>query len=151
MPRCPGLDSSGGHTFRFPVSFKVCSCCFFVIKNGVNLGSISNFLGKSCCSEIIVTDFYDNNALRWTGIPTQEIWETGAPLTITGKLWLLYKVINYTLNSSGIPTQQMRETGAPWTTANKYTLSIYKLGFKPSKRGRQELPWLIFQSMIVKF
>ena len=54
---------------------------------------------------------------------------------------------------TGIPTQQARETGAPWTDISvndrwKLLLKLDKLGFKPSKQGRQELPGLILQSMI---
>ena len=54
---------------------------------------------------------------------------------------------------TGIPTQQARETGAPWTDTSvndrwNLLLKLDKLGFKPSKQGRQELPGLILQSMI---
>ena len=55
--------------------------------------------------------------------------------------------------STGIPTQQARETGAPWTDTSvndrwNLLLKLDKLGFKPRKEGRQELPGLILQSMI---
>ena len=48
---------------------------------------------------------------------------------------------------TGIPTQQARETGAPWTDTSVYNsyyllLKLDKLGFQPSKQGRQELPSL---------
>ena len=51
---------------------------------------------------------------------------------------------------TGIPTQQARETGAPWTDTSvndrwKLLLKLEKLGFKPSKQGRQEIPGLILQ------
>ena len=54
---------------------------------------------------------------------------------------------------TGIQAQQERETRAPWsdTSVNdrwKLLLKLDKLGFKPSKQGRQELPGLILQSMI---
>ena len=54
---------------------------------------------------------------------------------------------------TGIQTQQARETRAPWTDTSvndrwKLLLKLDKLGFKPSKQGRQELPGLILQSMI---
>ena len=54
---------------------------------------------------------------------------------------------------TGIQAQQARETRAPWndTSVNdrwKLLLILDKLGFKPSKQGRQELPGLILQSMI---
>ena len=54
---------------------------------------------------------------------------------------------------TGIQTQQARETRAPWTDTSvndrwKLLLKLDKLGFKPSKQGRQELPGLIFQSMV---
>ena len=54
---------------------------------------------------------------------------------------------------TGIQAQQERETRAPWTDTSvndrwKLLLKLDKLGFKPSKQGRQELPGLILQSMI---
>ena len=54
---------------------------------------------------------------------------------------------------TGIPTQQARETRAPWTDTSvndrwNLLLKLDKLGFKPSKQGRQELPGLILQSMV---
>ena len=54
---------------------------------------------------------------------------------------------------TGIPTQQARETGAPWTDTSvsdrwNLVLKLDKLGFKPSKQGRQDLPGLILQSVI---
>ena len=54
---------------------------------------------------------------------------------------------------TGIQTQEARETRAPWTDTSvndrwKLLLKLDKLGFKPSKQGRQELPGLILQSMI---
>ena len=54
---------------------------------------------------------------------------------------------------TGIPTQQARETGAPWTDTSvndrwNLLLKLDKLGFKPSKQGRQELPGLLLQSMV---
>ena len=54
---------------------------------------------------------------------------------------------------TGIPTQQARETGAPGTDTSvndrwNLLLKLEKLGFQPSKQGRQELPGLILQSMI---
>ena len=53
---------------------------------------------------------------------------------------------------TGIQAQQARETGAPWTdtSANdrwNLLLKLDKLGFKPSKQGRQELPGLVLQCM----
>ena len=55
--------------------------------------------------------------------------------------------------ATGIPTQQARETRAPWTDTSvndtwNLLLKLDKLGFKPSKQGRQELPGLLLQSMI---
>ena len=52
-----------------------------------------------------------------------------------------------------IQAQQARETRAPWTDTSvndrwKLLLKLDKLGFKPSKQERQELPGLILQSMI---
>ena len=52
-----------------------------------------------------------------------------------------------------IQAQQARETRAPWTDTSvnhrwNLLLKLDKLGFQPSKKGRQELPGLIFQSMI---
>ena len=54
---------------------------------------------------------------------------------------------------TGIQAQQARETRAPWTNTSvndrwKLLLKLDKLGFKPSKQERQELPGLILQSMI---
>ena len=54
---------------------------------------------------------------------------------------------------TGIQAQQARETRAPWsdTSVNdrwNLLLKLDKLGFKPSKQGRQELPGLLLQSMI---
>ena len=54
---------------------------------------------------------------------------------------------------AGIPTQQARETGVPWsdTSVNNrgnLLLKLDKLGFQPSKQGRQELPGLLLQSII---
>ena len=54
---------------------------------------------------------------------------------------------------TGIQTQEAGETRAPWTDTLvndrlKLLLKLDKLGFKPSKQGRQELPGLILQSMI---
>ena len=54
---------------------------------------------------------------------------------------------------TGIQAQQARETRAPWTDTSvndrwKLLLKLDKLGFQPSKQGRQELPGLILQSMI---
>ena len=54
---------------------------------------------------------------------------------------------------TGIQAQQAKETRAPWTHTSvndrwKLLLKLDKLGFKPSKQGRQELPGLILQSMI---
>ena len=48
------------------------------------------------------------------------------------------------------------ETGAPSTDTAAYTsqqllLKVDKLGFKPRMKGIQQLPGVIFQSMIVKF
>ena len=53
-----------------------------------------------------------------------------------------------------VPTQQASETGAPETDSSVYyslklLLKLDKLGFQPSKHGRQELPGLIIQSIIV--
>ena len=55
--------------------------------------------------------------------------------------------------ATGIPTQEARETGTPWTDTSvsdrwKLLLKLDKLGFQPSKQGRQELPGLLLQSMI---
>ena len=49
---------------------------------------------------------------------------------------------------TGIQAQQARETRAPWTDTSvndrwKLLLILDKLGFKPRKQGRQELPGLI--------
>ena len=54
---------------------------------------------------------------------------------------------------TGIEAQQARETRAPWTDTSvndrwNLLLKLDKLGFKPSKQGRQELPGLLLQSMI---
>ena len=54
---------------------------------------------------------------------------------------------------TGIQAQQARETRAPWTDTSvndrwNLLLKLDKLGFQPSKQGRQELPGLILQSMI---
>ena len=54
----------------------------------------------------------------------------------------------------GFPTHQARETGAPWTEYSVYhsyclLLKLDKLGFQPNKQGRQELPGLNIQSIIV--
>ena len=54
---------------------------------------------------------------------------------------------------TGIQTQQAWETRAPWTDTSvndrwNVLLRLDKLGFKPSKEGREELPGLILQSMI---
>ena len=53
---------------------------------------------------------------------------------------------------TGIPAQQARETRAPWTDTLvndrwNLLLKLDKLGFKPSKQGRQELPGLVLQCM----
>ena len=52
-----------------------------------------------------------------------------------------------------IQTQQARQTRAPWTDTSvndrlNLLLKLDRLGFQPSKQGRQELPGLILQSMI---
>ena len=54
---------------------------------------------------------------------------------------------------TGIQAQQARETRAPWTDTSvndrwNLLLKLEKLGFQPSKQGRQELPGLILQSII---
>ena len=54
---------------------------------------------------------------------------------------------------TGIQTQEARETRAPWTDTSvndrwNLLLKQDKLGFKPSKEGRQELPGLIVEAMI---
>ena len=54
---------------------------------------------------------------------------------------------------TGIQAQQARETRAPWTDTSvndrfNLLLKLDKLGFKPSKQGKQELPGLVLQSMI---
>ena len=54
---------------------------------------------------------------------------------------------------TGIQTQQARETRAPWTDTSvndrrNLLVKLDKLGLKPSKQARQELPGLILQSMI---
>ena len=54
---------------------------------------------------------------------------------------------------TGIQAQEGRETRAPWTDTSvndrwNLLLKLEKLGFIPSKEGRQELPGLILQSMI---
>ena len=54
---------------------------------------------------------------------------------------------------TGIQAQQARETRAPWTDTSvndrwNLLLKLDKLGFKPSKQGRKELPGLILQSVI---
>ena len=59
-----------------------------------------------------------------------------------------------TLDNLAFPTQQARETEAPWTETSVFNtyyllLNLGKLGFQPSKQGRQELPGLILQSLIV--
>ena len=56
---------------------------------------------------------------------------------------------------TGIQAQQARETRAPWTDTSvndrwNLLLKLDKLGFQPSKQGRQELPGLLLQSMIDK-
>ena len=53
---------------------------------------------------------------------------------------------------TGIQAQQARETRARWTDTSvnerwNLLLKLDKLGFQPSKQGRQELPGLILQSM----
>ena len=55
--------------------------------------------------------------------------------------------------STGIQAQQARETRAPWTDTSvndrwNLLLKLDRLGFQPSKQGRQQLPGLILQSMI---
>ena len=52
-----------------------------------------------------------------------------------------------------IQAQQARETRAPWTDTSvndrwNLLLKLDKLGFQPSKQGRQVLPRLILQSRI---
>ena len=52
-----------------------------------------------------------------------------------------------------IQAQEERETRAPFTDTSvndrwKLLLKLDKLGFKPRKQGRQELPGPILQSMI---
>ena len=46
-------------------------------------------------------------------------------------------------------------TGFPWINISVYdsytlVLNLNKLGFQPSKQGRQEIPRLIFQSILAK-
>ena len=58
-----------------------------------------------------------------------------------------------TLDNLAFPTQQARQTGAPWTDTSvndrwNLLLKLDKLGFQPSKQGRQQLPGLILQSII---
>ena len=83
----------------------------------VILGIISDFLGKSCCSKKVITDFQSNIHLnKWDSNPAA------------------------------------RETGAPWTDTSvnnrsNLLLKLDKLGFQPSKQGRQKLPRLILQSI----
>ena len=66
---------------------------------------------------------------------------------------IIIKNNNTDYEKTGIPTQQARKTRAPWTDTSvndrwKLPLKLDKLGFKPSKQGRQELFGLILQSMI---
>ena len=75
-------------------------------------------------------------------------------LDLQFSLWKL----NFSIKSryTGIQTQQARETRARWTDISIHdslilVLKLNKLGFQPSKQGRQQIPGLIFQSMIVKF
>ena len=54
---------------------------------------------------------------------------------------------------TGIEAQQARETRAPWTDTSvngrlNLLLKLDRLGFQPSKQGRQELPGVILQSII---
>ena len=54
---------------------------------------------------------------------------------------------------TGIQAQEGREKRAPWTDTSvndrwNLLLKLDKLGFQPSKQGRQELPGLILQSII---
>ena len=63
--------------------------------------------------------------------------------------------LTFKTRKTGIPTQQAREKGAPLTDTSVYNtwnflFKLDKLGFQPSKQGRQELPGLILQSVIVK-
>ena len=53
---------------------------------------------------------------------------------------------------TGIQAQQARETRAPWTDTSvndrwNLLLKLDRLGFKPSKQGRQELPGRVLQCM----
>ena len=53
---------------------------------------------------------------------------------------------------TGIQAQQARETRAPWTDTSvndrwNLLLKLDRLGFEPSKQGRQELPGLVLQCM----
>ena len=53
-----------------------------------------------------------------------------------------------------MPAQQARERWAPWTDTLvcyglKLLFKLDNLGFQPIKQGRQELPGLIFQSIMV--
>ena len=57
------------------------------------------------------------------------------------------------LDNLEFPTHQARETRAPWTETSVYhsyflLLKLDKLGFQPSKQGRQELRGLILQSIL---
>ena len=54
---------------------------------------------------------------------------------------------------TGIQAQQAGEKRAPWTDTSvndrwNVLLKLDKLGFTPSKQGKQEFPGLILQSMI---
>ena len=69
---------------------------------------------------------------------------------------LLLAKLSIKSRQTGIPTQQVRETRAPWTDTSVFgshknlLLKLDNLGFQPSKQGRQELPGLILQSLVVK-
>ena len=67
---------------------------------------------------------------------------------------LIVLLLTIKIRDTGIPTQQARETGAPWTDTSVFNtyyllLKLETLGFQPSKQGRQELPGLLLQSMIL--
>ena len=73
---------------------------------------------------------------------------------IYGTYYFYLTILKTLLKTLGFPTQQARETGAPWTEPSVYhsyhlLLKLDKLGFQPSKQGREELPGLILQSLIV--
>ena len=105
MPRCPGLDASGGppiyvavaltcvsdtaqatslfvrscHISAFVTKLMFCKPLNFVFFFSKNFSVLSGFRGNCCCSVNFVTDFQSNMHLRRLGFKTSKYWRQELP------------------------------------------------------------------------